>query len=69
MDVNLEKEMGLVEAVLFLDSEPLTVESIAKIAELSERCGYENVNTFTRQFKQYTGTTPSKYKTFFNGEA
>ena len=36
MDVNLEKEMGLVEAVLFLDSEPLTVESIAKIAELSE---------------------------------
>ena len=39
-----------------------------KIAELSERCGYENVNTFTRQFKQYTGTTPSKYKTFFNGE-
>lgn len=40
-----------------------------KIAELSERCGYENVNTFTRQFKQYTGTTPSKYKTFFNSEA
>ena len=36
MDVNLEKEMGLVEAVLFLDSEPLTVESIARIAELSE---------------------------------
>ena len=31
MDVNLEKEMGLVEAVLFLDSEPLTVESIRKM--------------------------------------
>jgi segregation and condensation protein B len=36
MNVNLEKEMGLVEAVLFLDSEPLTVESIVKITELSE---------------------------------
>ena len=36
MEVNLEKEKGLVEAVLFLDSEPLTVETISKITELSE---------------------------------
>lgn len=35
MDVNLEKEKGLVEAVLFLDNEPLAVESIAKITDLS----------------------------------
>ena len=36
MDVNLDKEVGFVESVLFLDSEPLPVESIVKITELSE---------------------------------
>ena len=36
MDVNLDKEVGFVESVLFLDSEPLSVESIVKITELSE---------------------------------
>ena len=36
MDVNLEKEVGLVEAVLFLDSEPLSVDAISRISELSE---------------------------------
>lgn len=35
MDINLEKEAGLVEAVLFLESEPLTVEAIAGAARLS----------------------------------
>lgn len=36
MEVNLEKEAGLVEAVLFLDSEPLPLSSIAKISQLAE---------------------------------
>ncbi|WP_390620950.1 SMC-Scp complex subunit ScpB [Treponema pectinovorum] len=36
MDVNLEKEMGLVETVLFLDSEPLTLATISKISSLSQ---------------------------------
>ncbi len=36
MDVNLEKEAGLVEAVLFLESQPLTAESIAGITQLAE---------------------------------
>ena len=36
MEVNLDKEVGFVESVLFLDSEPLTVEAISKITELSE---------------------------------
>ena len=36
MDENLEKEVGLVEAVLFLDSEPLSVDAISRISELSE---------------------------------
>lgn len=35
MDVNLEKEVGLVESILFLESEPLTVEAISKISELA----------------------------------
>lgn len=36
MEVNLEKEIGLVEAVLFLDSEPLNVEALVKITDLAE---------------------------------
>ncbi len=36
MSVNLEKEAGLVEAVLFLESDPLTVSTIAAVSELSE---------------------------------
>ena len=35
MDINLEKEAGLVEAVLFLESEPLTVEAISASTQLS----------------------------------
>ena len=35
MDLNLEKEAGLIEAVLFLESEPLTVDAIANITQLS----------------------------------
>lgn len=36
MDVNLEKETGLVEAVLFLESDPLTSDQIATISQLSK---------------------------------
>lgn len=36
MDVNLEKETGLVESVLFLESDPLTSEQIGTIAQLSK---------------------------------
>ncbi len=36
MKVNLEKEAGLVESVLFLESEPLTVDVISGIAQLSK---------------------------------
>lgn len=36
MEINLEKEMALVEATLFLDSEPLSKESIKRICQLSE---------------------------------
>ena len=35
MEVNLEKETGLVEAVLFLDSEPLNADAIARISQLA----------------------------------
>ena len=33
-----------------------------KIADLAAEVGIENINTFTRQFKLHTGTTPAKYK-------
>ncbi len=42
MDLNLEHETGLVEAVLFLDSEPLNVEAISRASDLApdivEKC-------------------------------
>ena len=36
MEMNLDKETAIVEAVLFLDSEPLTEDEISKISELSK---------------------------------
>jgi len=32
------------------------------INEISERCGFSEVASFTRAFTRWTGTTPSKYK-------
>lgn len=32
------------------------------LAEVSERCGYQDVNYFCRVFKQKTGVTPSQYR-------
>ena len=36
MEIQLDKETGLVEAILFLESEPQSEASLAKISELSE---------------------------------
>ena len=33
-----------------------------KISQISEKCGYKNVEHFTRQFKELTGKTPGKYR-------
>ncbi|MCR4821355.1 MAG: SMC-Scp complex subunit ScpB [Treponema sp.] len=35
MDINLEKEAGLIEAVLFLESEPLTVDALSNSTQLA----------------------------------
>jgi AraC-like DNA-binding protein len=32
------------------------------VAEIAIRCGYQNVEHFCRQFKQYTGVTPKSYQ-------
>jgi len=32
------------------------------ITEIARKCGYKNVEHFYRQFKKYTGKTPSNYK-------
>ncbi|MBQ6781754.1 MAG: SMC-Scp complex subunit ScpB [Treponema sp.] len=36
MELNLEKETALVETVLFLESEPVTVDSIANVSQLAK---------------------------------
>lgn len=36
MDIDLQKEMALVETVLFLESDPLTVDAIANISQLAK---------------------------------
>ena len=33
-----------------------------KISTISEKCGYKNVEHFTRQFKKLTGMAPSKFR-------
>lgn len=43
-----------------------------KISEIANRCGYQNNNRFNINFRQYTGYTPTEYrtnvlKTFFGG--
>ena len=39
-----------------LEREEYTVTDIAQI------CGYDNLGFFSRQFKDYTGITPTKFK-------
>ena len=36
MEIQLEKETGLIEAILFLESEPQNEQTLARISELSE---------------------------------
>ena len=33
-----------------------------KMSQISEKCGYKNVEHFTRQFKSITGVTPGQYR-------
>ncbi len=34
------------------------------VKEIAFRCGYQNVEYFMRQFKKYTGHTPTEYRSF-----
>lgn len=43
-------------ARMLLENSTLTVQ------ELSEKCGYGNVEHFVRQFKKETGTTPARFR-------
>ena len=54
MEVNLDKEVGFVESVLFLDSEPLTVEAISKITELSEDVVERCIEVLKEKYTQET---------------
>ncbi len=52
MEINLEKEAGLVEAVLFLESEPLTPQAIASSTELSENVVSECLEILKEKYTQ-----------------
>ncbi len=40
----------------------LLSSSDLRISEIAEQCGYQSNRHFSRQFKQYTGTTPTEYR-------
>ncbi|WP_282943280.1 helix-turn-helix transcriptional regulator [Paenibacillus sp. RC67] len=41
--------------------------SQAKISEIANRVGYEDIKYFGQQFKKYTGQTPSDYRQLLKG--
>ena len=51
MTVNLDKEAALVEAVLFLESEPMAVEAIAQATELSKDVVDECIETLAEKYR------------------
>ncbi len=34
----------------------------SKVREIAVECGYQNINSFNRMFKKFTGTTPGEYR-------
>jgi segregation and condensation protein B len=52
MDINLEREAGLVEAVLFLESNPLSVETIASTTELAADVVKECIDLLKEKYGQ-----------------
>lgn len=40
----------------------MLLETQDSVYEIAERCGYENVNTFIRVFRKYTGQTPGRFR-------
>lgn len=51
-----------VEKIRIEEAKKLLLLEDLKIYEVSEKCGYKNVDYFNRKFKNYTGLSPSKYK-------
>lgn len=51
MTVNLDKEAALVEAVLFLESEPMAVDAIAQATELSKDVVDECIETLAEKYR------------------
>ena len=52
MEINLEREAGLVEAVLFLESNPLSVETIASTTELAVDVVNECIDLLKEKYSQ-----------------
>jgi YesN/AraC family two-component response regulator len=43
-------------------SKELLLNSDISVGEIASKVGFENVNSFIKSFKLYTGTTPLKFK-------
>ena len=43
----------------------LMTDTDLPISEIGERCGYESVVHFSRQFKKITGVSPSAYRMMY----
>ena len=46
-----------------MKAKDLLLTGVYSIAEISEMCGFEDANYFSRLFKKYNGISPLKYKT------
>ena len=52
----------LINSIKIEYAKKLIEEENMKNYEISQLLGYSTPDYFTRKFKQYTGTTPSKYR-------
>ncbi|OPH59030.1 hypothetical protein BC351_22135 [Paenibacillus ferrarius] len=56
----LHREIKIAKAKSLLEMREMN------ITEISERLGFNDIQTFTRLFKKYTGISPKQYKGLFN---
>ncbi|MNR38632.1 Arabinose operon regulatory protein [compost metagenome] len=56
----LHREVKIAKAKSLLEMREMN------ITEISEKLGFNDIQTFTRLFKKYTGISPRQYKELFN---
>ena len=58
----ITKAMKMVSSVRLRRAQDLLEYSEYSIRDISEQCGYNNVEHFCRQFRQHNGCTPGQYR-------